>query len=250
MFRHSLLACLVIVLSAQAHAAALPFTAFLDLHIGVQVAHLEGTGIAGVSEAGVDLPTSFAATTGAIVPIDASVAAVAFPIAGLQITARNGAGAFLFDSQGGLGGVMPYQGVAKVCLFATCSRAIANVSVPLSVFGNGGTRTVSGVVDVTVVGAPLTTNGTVTGTQTGGPASQMVTAMGFRRGPASNASTYALPGGSIQLVTPVFISTFIGVTPAFAVLGIRFVPEPAALALCAVGIASLAAFARSRRDRS
>jgi hypothetical protein len=46
----------------------------------------------------------------------------------------------------------------------------------------------------------------------------------------------------LQLVTPIDISTNIGasvVLPAFAVLTLRFVPEPAPLTLVAVGLAAL-----------
>jgi hypothetical protein len=37
---------------------------------------------------------------------------------------------------------MPILGVAKVCVFGTCSAALANLSVPLSVVGVGGVATV------------------------------------------------------------------------------------------------------------
>jgi PEP-CTERM motif len=233
--------------ACSAGAAPVPFTGFVELHIGVQVAHLDLAGDAEVSAAGgVTLPDGAGATTGAVVPIRASVAPTAAPIVGLQFTMHNGRGSFAFDGASHLGGVMPVLGVVKVCLFLTCPSAVANVSVPLSAFGRGGTSTAMGVVNVTVAGAPWTTAATETGSLLRGAD----TAMGFRRGPAGAESSYARPGGALQLVTPIFISTFIGVTPAFGVLHVDFVPEPATLSLCAAGIAVLGNAARRRRARS
>jgi hypothetical protein len=233
----------LLLFAAPASAAPLPFVGTLSFHIGVQVARFDLEGIADGSSLAILVPEGAGMTTAQVVPILPSVADTARPIVGLQFTARNGHGSFADDTDGRLAGVMPLLGIAKVCLFQTCPTAIANVSVPLSPIGAGGTVTVLGAVNVTVAGAPWTTAGTVTGMQPGGP----LTAMGFRRGPAGNAASFAMPGGSLQLITPVFISTFIGVTPAFATLAIEFVPEPATLALCAAGISLLAAEARRRR---
>jgi hypothetical protein len=242
--RLALLAALFAAPSAG--AAPLPFTGFLELHIGVQVAHLDLAGTADVTAGGVVLPAGAGATTGAVVPIRASVAPTAAPIVGLQFTIHNGRGSFAFGAGDRLGGVMPVLGIVKVCLFLTCPSAVANVSVPLSAFGRGGTSTVMGVVNVTVAGAPWTTDGTETGSLLHGAD----TAMGGRRGPAGAESSFAQPGGSLQLVTPVFISTFIGVTPAFGVVHVDFVPEPASLSLCAAGLVALARAAGRRRARS
>ncbi len=233
----------VLLLAPPAGAAPLPFTGFLELHIGVQVAHLDLAGDADVSPAGVAIPKSAGATTGAVVAIRASVAPTAAPIVGLQFTMQNGRGSFAFDATNHLGGVMPVLGVVRVCLFLTCPSAVANVSVPLSAFGRGGTSTAMGVVNVTVAGAPWTTDATETGSLLHGAD----TAMGFRRGPNGGESSFAMPGGALQLVTPVFISTFIGRTPAFAVLHVDFVPEPATISLCAAGIAALSWVGARRR---
>jgi hypothetical protein len=238
--RSSLVALAFCWAPAAAFAAPLAFTGTLSLHIGVQVARLDLAGVADVSDASVVLPLGAGTTTAQLVPILPSVAETARPIVGLQFTARNGAGSFALDGAGRLGGAMPLLGFAKVCLFQTCPSAVANVSVPLDAIGAGGVATVQGVVNVTVAGAPWTTSGTVTGMQPGGPQ----TAMGFRRGPLGDPASFAQPGGSFQLVTPVFISTFIGVTPAFATTRIEFVPEPASFVLCVLGISALAARAR------
>ena len=106
----------------------------------------------------------------------------AFPVAGLQITAANGAGDFVKPG----GGSMPILGVAKVCLFGPCSAAVANLEVPLDVVGVGGTTYVTGPVNVTVVGAPWTTGTAVIGTST---------VMGYSHGPASQTSSTAHASG-------------------------------------------------------
>src|SRR5690606_21927742 len=152
-------------------------------------------------------------------------------ILGVQVTAQNGAGNF------NLAGPMPILGQAKVCLFAPCAAPPpANVSVPLSVVGAGGTTTVSALVNLTVVGAPWTTGTAAVGADT---------VMGGTSGGG------AVAGGSVQLVTPIFISTNIGasaVLPAFGILTLNFVPEPGTLVLLGSGIAGLVMFGRSRRS--
>lgn len=128
----------------------------------------------------------------------------AFPVMGLQVTAANAAGSFARDGGGALGGALPIQGVAKVCLFAACgSTPIANVSVPVSVVGQGGTATAEGIVNVTVQGAPWTTGAS----------------SGFAVGPNGQTSSTAQPGGQLNLATPIFISTNIGALSEIAATG-------------------------------
>ncbi|RIL06089.1 MAG: hypothetical protein DCC71_08035 [Proteobacteria bacterium] len=116
---------------------------------------------------------------------------------------RSGAGA--------LGGAMPILGVAKVCLFAACSASPpANVSLPVDVVGAGGAATASGPVNVTVAGAPWTTGTVQVGT---------ATRRGSAVGPAGAASSTALPGGRLNLVTPIFISTNIGALAEISAFG-------------------------------
>lgn len=239
----SVLAAAVMLLEASgAQAAALPFTASLALQIATLAPiAIPGSGAAIVNgSAGGSHIHSLAlgggtfATTALVVPIsNPSV----FPIAGVHLTAQNGPGSFA-DGGGTLGGVMPIAGVAKVCLFGPCSAAVSNLSVPLSVVGQGGYANPTGAVNMTVIGAPWTTGTAAVGTaftQMGGAA------------PVSNTGAAS---GHVTLVTPVFISTHIGasaVIPAFGILTLHFVPEPTTIALLASGVGLLGIIGRARR---
>jgi hypothetical protein len=159
------------------------------------------------------------------------------PIKGVQLNLRNGVGAFQgAGNSGSFGGVMPLDGVAKVCLFTTCSHSVANLTVPLNVIGVAGTAYTSAAVNLTVNGAPWTTGTVAIGT---------ASAMGAVH-PASNTAT---PGGDIQLVTPVYVSTNIGasaVVPIFVTMDLT-IPEPGQLALMAASAAGLVALGVAKR---
>jgi len=160
------------------------------------------------------------------------------PFAGAQLTVANQAGGFAAGVA-----TIPLFGVARLCAFGPCSAAVANLSIPLSVVGVGGSTFASaGAFEVTVVGAPWTTG---TATADGG-----ATAMGFRRGPASATSSTASASGVLQLVTPVAIRTNVPESLpilGFAVMTLRFVPEPTTLALVAAATGALALGAARRR---
>jgi hypothetical protein len=240
-----LVAAAAIVLAASgARAAAVPFTTSLVLQIATLppvVIPGAGTVIVNGSAGGSHIHSlAFAGSTFATSGLVLSITNPSvFPIAGVHITAHNGAGNFA-DGGGTLGGVMPIAGVAKVCLFGPCTAAVSNLSVPLSVVGQGGWANPTGAVNLTVIGAPWTTGTAAVGT---------ITAMGSAHGPASATSSTFLPGGQLKLVTPVFINTAIGaspVVPAFGILTFHFVPEPATIALLAGGIGLLGIIGRAR----
>jgi hypothetical protein len=231
--------------STVARSAALPVTATLRIQLngGASTAPIMGTGIATVNGSGGGVHVSSLALDAGLLSTVALVTPVtdpsAAPIEGLRLTAANDAGAFTETTMGSLIGTMALMGVAKACLFAPCGGAIANLSVPLSVVGLGGSViATNGSVQITVTGAPWTT----------GTASIMnifatETAMGGRTGTAQ-------PSGAIQLVTPFVVSTSVNVVPiaGFAYLTLHFVPEPMTLASLGIGIAALAIAARRRRS--
>lgn len=232
-----------------ASAGPLAFTGELALAIGgFDPIAVPGAGFALVeSRAGdeghlatIRLEASNFAATGLLVPVTDPLAQ---PIRGVVATARNGAGGFA-EQGGALGGVMPVLGVAKVCVFGSCDGgAIANLTVPISVVGAGGSAVASGLIDVTVVGAPWTTGTAAIGT---------ITARGYARGPRGATSSTLQPSGSIRLVTPIFISTNLAASatvPAFGILTLHFVPEPGTLALLGGGLAALVGAGSRRRTR-
>ena len=229
--------------AGQANAVVLGFTGGLAVQIatldpvvipGAGSATVNGSGPAG-HLTGLAIPANQFGISGFILPVTDPAA---FPIAGVQVTAANGAGSFAgVGGDGVFGGVMPINGAAKVCLFGSCSAAVSNLSVPLTVVGQGGVALVTGAVNLTVIGAPWTTGTAAVGTA--------FTAMGG----VSPLSNTGAPSGVVTLVTPTFISTNIGasaVLPAFGILNLHFVPEPGTLMLLGSGIAGLVAFGRSR----
>jgi hypothetical protein len=161
------------------------------------------------------------------------------------VTVANAAGALSETAGGVLRGAMGLPGIAKVCLFGKvgCNSPLANVDVPLTPVGAGGFGVATAAVNLTVIGAPWTTGTAAIGE---------VTRMGFAQGPASAPSSTGMASGTVQLVTPVYVTTSIAasvVIPVFAVLTMHFVPEPTTLVLLGGGIVALA-WAGGRRARS
>lgn len=153
----------VAVLARPAGAAPLPMTGTLTIEFGLVgplpvVASSTTITVNGSAPAGhltgLQIPASAFAATGSDVPVtDPSV----FPVAGLALTAHNGAGSFGGVGGAGFGGTMPILGAAKICLYGACgaSSNISNVEVPLSVVGQGGWIEPPPIQPVkTVIGAP------------------------------------------------------------------------------------------------
>ena len=230
--------------AGQAHAENLDFSGTLAIQLatldpvtisGTGTAIVNGSGTAGHLTA-LQVPASPFATSGFVLPVTDPVV---FPIAGVQLSGHNAIGNFTgVGGNGSFGGVMPINGAAKICLFGSCSNAVSNLSVPLTVIGVGGAPAlVTGAVNLTVVGAPWTTGTAAIGTA--------FTQMGSVQ-PASNTGA---TGGKVKLVTPIFVSTNIGasaIVPGFGIMSLT-IPEPATLAAFGAALVALIAVGVSRR---
>jgi hypothetical protein len=217
------------VAAPRANAVNLPFTGTLRFDFAVDRAAvpfvLNGTGVAVVNGSGpgghlvsLALPGSTFAAAGVVLPVtDVIGAGTAF------------------------GSGIPLAGDARFCLYAACGSAVGNFEVPLSLVGGGTSTMTGGFANQTVIGAPWTTGTAAVGT---------LTRMGFAHGAASATSSTAAASGTIQLVTPIFLSTGVPTNPifaSFATLTLHFVPEPTTPMLAASALALLGLGARRAR---
>jgi hypothetical protein len=243
-----LLALVLLSAAAKSGAAALPFHATLTFQVnpafsGTPIVTIDGSGIAtstgpiGGAVQTLALPASAVVTPGLVVPLTDPAAQ---PIFGFRLEAKNPTATF-DRASGPLGGTMPLSGTFKVCLFAPCASAVANLVVPLAPFGSAVNAATIGNGGInTVIGAPWTT-GTASSPFGG------FTTMGSAHGPASGASTTFSPGGRVKLIAPVRVETNLEPYMILATLTIDFVPEPATGVLLGGGIAVLVGAARRRR---
>jgi len=220
-------------LAAEARPIAFTGTLTIDIFWPFPPFHFAatGSGVADVTvadgvRAGLELPASaFMATTSK--PLTGTSIA---PIRGQAIQFYNDTGSFVRPPATGeaptfLGGVMPLRGVARICLFFACgsTQGPAIVSLPLSNVGLGGTVTEpTGPILFTLLGAPWT-SGAI-----------LLPGRGFLTGSSTPSA--------LSLVTPIFISTNVGVAPfvnGYGRLDLVFaeaIPEPHTLALVMVGL--------------
>lgn len=173
-------------------------------------------------------------------------------IASVRATASLGTGSFAPIS-GGTGyalltkNVLPVRGLAKLCLLSTnCTNYIpmpftqpTGAGPGVEGVGIGGLVTVggaSGALRISVEAAPWTLYTATVTVMTGGGGSAAVTTAGFVHGAYSYSGSTGQPGGALQLVTPIRITSNQGNKMAgFVRLGVRFVPEPGWLVLLASG---------------
>jgi hypothetical protein len=178
-------------------------------------------------------------------------------IASLRATASLGSGSFAPIS-GGTGaapltrGVLPVRGLVKVCLLSKrCTNFLpleltqatgAGPGAGVKGVGVGGLVTVGGSerLRFSIEGAPWTLHTATVSVASGGGEQVPVFASGFVHGAASLTGSTGLPGGALQLVTPIRIQSNQGnALAAFGRLGVRFLPEPGVSLLLAAGCLGL-----------
>jgi hypothetical protein len=143
--------------------------------------------------------------------------------------------------------VLPVRGLAKLCLLSTsCSQyypialtqPTSEVPGGVKGVGVGGLVTVGGTgrLRLSIEAAPWTLyTATVSLTSAAGGKVPVFTS-GFVHGAASLTGSTGLPGGSLQLVTPIRVLSNQGdELAAFGKLRVRFLPEPGFLLLLAAG---------------
>ena len=176
------------------------------------------------------------------------------PNVAIGATASLGTGSFAPIS-GGTGTapltrrVAALRGLARLCLFSTaCGTHIPfpfTRETPgggLKGVGIGGLVTVGGAgpLRFSIEGAPWTLHTATVALATPGGGEIPVYASGFVHGAGSVTGSTAAPGGVVQLVTPIRItSNQPSQLGAFGRLEIRFLPEPGWLLLLAAGLAGL-----------
>jgi hypothetical protein len=256
------LALAVLVSSARiAGASPLNWEGTLSIEVlGFAPLAVTGGGVASVDGPGggvlletLRLAASRGGITGsAMIPITDPLVQ-ASGIASLRATVSLASGS-LAPISGGTGslpltrGVLPVQGIVKVCLLSlNCTNYLpllltqpsaAGPGAGVKGVGVGGLVTVGGTerLRFSIEGAPWTLHTATVSVATEGGGALPVFTSGFVHGAASLTGSTGLPGGSLQLVTPVRVTSNQGSElAAFGRLGVRFLPEPGVSLLLAAG---------------
>lgn len=174
-------------------------------------------------------------------------------IASLRATVSLASGSFAPISGGAASlpltrGELPVRGIVKVCLLSVhCTNFYpllltqatgAGPGAGVKGVGIGGLVTVGGTerLRFSIEGAPWTLHTASVALGTAGGGELPVFTSGFAHGAASLTGTTGLPGGSLQLVTPIRVKSNQGNDlAAFGRLGVRFLPEPGVSLLLAAG---------------
>jgi hypothetical protein len=273
--------CVSLAAPVPSTAAPLTFTGFLVLNVGTVPLVVPGAGVANFTSALGDpdhLSTlALGGGTFAVTTLAAQFTLNDSTVQGLSFRGfSNQSGVFAGLSGGPPGGgAMGLNGVARVCgigMFypgynpACTPTAALQLDVPLVQVGAGGTETIQGAINLTLLHNPWTI-----GTSTANPpgfvhnagssgvmhtaGSSSVTTTGFTfQGYATPPSdTAAPPSGILQLVTVTKVFTDLTASfpfvPVVGVLQLHFVPEPGTFLLLATGSGALAALVRRRIGR-
>ena len=268
----------LLALALAACACSVPVAGASPLHwegtLSIEVLGLPPLAMTGGGVATVDGPDGgawlqtlrLAASRGgiegaAMVPItDAGQA----PMVSVRATASLGTGS-LAPISGGTGtapltrGVLPLRGLAKLCLLSTACGTFLPIDLTQQTPGGGlvgagigGVVTVGGTSPLrfSIEGAPWTLHTATVTVATASGGTLPVFASGFVHGAGSFTGSTGVPGGMLQLVTPIrIISNQGSEMAAFGRLTVRFLPEPGWLVLLAAGLVGLGLL-ESARSRS
>jgi hypothetical protein len=276
-------------MSGAASGAALNWEGTFTLDMGGDFGKgvFGGGGVATVNSFGGDVPAHL--NTLRLVPSRGHIAGTSTNFVTDPEAAGNGVAAIIYEGvlggtgtfvglSGGAaststgGGIMPVQGLLKICLLSTACTEYLGLpfSLPTTVngvpgtgikgLGIGGSGTVGGYggIRISLQWGPWTIKSTTMIDQitTINGSREFVTVVqkGFAHAPISTTTSTAQPGGMVQLVTPNQVATNLPLgsndkVSASAALLIRFIPEPGLLLLLGSGIVGMALLGRARMRR-